>query len=232
MVAMKTLPKKDEKNWSKIGIIVLGIGFALLFIGTYVLSILTGSIFAPAIKAGDSVTIDYTLKDYLGRPVITTNQQLYNATLHSGNFVFFAQQMTLQANGTFDNTFVGVTAFNPTLAVGPVTFGMMGPELELISSQLVGMHAGETKTVNLSALYSSESILSREEYEQLGGNFTYASVGQMYPWGFADQPTVNLDSSIPSNNYFRVVEIIDKTEENVTISYLYSTAEITVVSTK
>jgi hypothetical protein len=231
MVVMKTLPKKDEKNWSKIGIIVLGIGFALLFIGTYVISILTGSVFVPAVKAGDSVTIDLTLRDNLGRPIITTNQQLYNSTLRSGSFVFFTPQMTILANGTFNKTFVGVNAYNPILSVGPITFGMLGPELDLISAELVGMHAGQTKTVDLSALYSSSSILSKEDFEQLGGNFSQAAAGQMYPWGFADQPTVNLDSSNPSNNYYRVVEILDKTEENITISYLYSSAEVTVVST-
>ncbi|MDD1679890.1 MAG: hypothetical protein LUO93_11995 [Methanomicrobiales archaeon] len=228
---MKTLPKKDEKNWSKIGIIVLGIGFALLFIGTYVMSILTGTVFATAIKPGDSVTIDFTVRDKLGRPIITTDQQIYNGTLRSGNPVFFTQKMTFPANQTFNKTIVGVGAYYPALSVGPVTFGMLGPELDLISAELVGMHTGETKSINLTALYSSSSVLSREEYEQLGGDYNLSAVGQMYPWSFADQPTVNLDSSNPPDNYYRIVEILDKTDDNITISYLYSTADIKVVST-
>ncbi len=228
---MKTLPKKDERNWSKIGIIALGIGFALLFIGTYVLSILTGSMFVPAIKAGDSVTVDLTMRDRLGRPIITTDQQLYSSTIRNGELVFFTQSMTLPANGTFNTTFAGINAYNPASGSW-ITFGMLGPELELISSELVGMHAGEKKTVNLTALYSSNSVLSREEFEQLGGNYNQTMVGQMYPWAFADQPTVNLDPSTPTNNYYRIVEILDKTDENITLSYLYATAEITVAGTK
>jgi hypothetical protein len=231
MLAMKTLPKKDERNWSKIGIIVLGVGFALLFVGSYVLSILTGSVFVPAVKAGDSVTIDLTIRDYLGRPVLTTDQQLYSGTINNGNLVFFMQKMTIPANSTFNQTFVGINAYLPSSAGGWVTFGMLGPELQLISSELIGMHAGETKTIDLSSLYTSSSVLSRENFEQLGGNYTQAGVGQMYPWEFADQPSVDLDPSNPSARYYRVVEIIDKAEENITLSYLYSSAEISIVST-
>jgi hypothetical protein len=231
MWAMKTLPKKEGRNWSKIGIIVLGIGFALLFTGTYLLSILTGSVFIPAVKAGDSVTMDLTIRDYLDRPVLTTDQQLYSSTIRSGEPVFFAQRMTIPANSTVNETFVGISAYYPSSTGGWVTFGLLGPELELISSQLVGMHAGQTKTIDLSTLFSASSVLSKNEYEQLGGNYTQATIGQMYPWQFADQPSIDLDPSNPSNRYYRVVEIIDKSEENITLSYLYSSAEVTVVST-
>jgi hypothetical protein len=228
---MKTLPKKDEKNWSKIGIIVLGIGFALLFIGTYVLSILTGSVFAPAVKAGDSVTIDLTLRDNLGRPIITTNQPLYSNAIHNGSPVFFIQPITIFAKGSVNGTFTEINAFNP-VSGSWVNFGMLRPEMDLISSDLVGMHAGETKTIDLSTLFSSSSsVLSKEEYEQLIGNYTQAEVGQMFPVQLAEQPSIDLDPSNPSAHYFRIAEILDKTEENVTISYLYSSAEVTVVST-
>jgi hypothetical protein len=229
---MKTLPEKDERNWSKIGIIVLGIGFALLFVGSYVLSMLTGSVFVPAVQAGDSVTVDLTLRDYLGRPVLTTDQQLYSTTLQGGNLVFFTQSMTIPANGTYDNTFVGINAYLPSSSGGWVTFGLLGPELEQISSELVGMHEGEKKTIDISTLFSSSSVLSKEEFEQLGGNYTLATEGQMFPWEFADQPSIDLDPSNPSARYYRIVEILDKSSGNITISYLYSSAEVTIISTR
>jgi hypothetical protein len=228
---MKTLPKKDERNWSRIGIIVLGIGFALLFIGTYALSILTGSVFAPAVKAGDSVTIDLTLRDYLGRPILTTDQSLYSSTIRGGNLIFFMQPMTILANATYSSTFVGINAYNPASSGGWITFGLLGGEMQRISSELVGMHKGETKTIDISTLYSSNSTFSKEDFEQLGGNYTQAQVGQMFPWEFADQPSIDLDSSNPSARYYRIVEIRDKSEGNITISYLYSSAEVTISST-
>jgi hypothetical protein len=115
---MKTLPKKDERNWSKIGIIVLGIGFAVLFVGSYVLSILTGSVFVPAVKPGDSVAIDLTIRDSLGRPILTTNQPLYSSTVNGGNIVFFTQSLTIVANSTSDSTFVGINAYMPGILGG------------------------------------------------------------------------------------------------------------------
>ncbi|MDD1675817.1 MAG: hypothetical protein LUQ17_03930, partial [Methanomicrobiales archaeon] len=195
MVTMKTLPKKDEKNWSKIGIIVLGIGFALLFVGTYVLTILTGTVFAPNVKEGDTVAIDLTIRDTSGNPIITTDQQLYSTTLRSGNPVFFTPSFSLVVNGSYNQSIIGIDAYNPTVSVGPVTYGMLGLELEMISSGLTGMHKGETKTISLSSIYSTSSTLSKEDYEQLGGNFSRAAVGDMYPWSFADQPTIDLNQT-------------------------------------
>jgi hypothetical protein len=227
---MKTLPKKDERNWSKIGIIVLGIGFAVLFVGSYVLSILTGSVFVPAVKPGDSVAIDLTIRDSLGRPIITSNQPLYSSTMNKGDLVFFIQPLTISANRTFDTNIIGIDGYFSGSGSW-ITFGIMRPELELISSEIVGMRAKDTKMIDLSNQMSAPSLFNKEVFEQIIGNYSQATVGKQYPIAFADQPSVDLDPSNPSERYYRIAQVIDKSEENITLSYLYSSAEVTILST-
>jgi hypothetical protein len=182
------------------------------------------TVFVPKIEENDLVTYNFTIWDNLNRAIISTDQQIYSNSVRNGNIVFFTQPMTIPVNVMINDTFVGVKAYNPASGSW-VNFGMLGQEIQLISQELNGMSVGETKTIDLTSLYSSNTVLSKEEFEQLGGNYNEAFVGQMYPWEFSDAP-----GSAPSENYYRIVEILDKPQDGITLSYLYSKVEITVVT--
>ncbi|MDD1673555.1 MAG: hypothetical protein LUP99_04000, partial [Methanomicrobiales archaeon] len=205
---MKTLPKKDEKNWSKIGIIILGIGFALLFIGTYILSILTGTVFAEAVKPGDSVTIGLTLRDAQGRAVLTTDQQIYASGRSAGDPVFFSPSIALVANKTYNESLVALDAY---VGTEWIKFGMFGAEMEMISAGIVGMKTGETKTIHLDSLTASTRTMTKEEYEGIGGNFTTSVPGEMLIRAFSEQPEIPVDGVDPMTGYrWRTIEVVEK----------------------
>jgi hypothetical protein len=224
---MKTLPEKNEKNWSKIGIIVLGVGFALLFVGTYVISILMGTVYAPAVKDGDPVTIDLTLRDAEGRAILTTDQQIYAAGRSNGIPVFFSPRFTIIANQTYPDPLLSLDAYNPYVGSEWIKFGIFGTEMEMISAGVVGMKQGETKIIHLDSVTSASRTMTMEEYEALGGNFTAAMPGEMMIRAFSDQPELPTNSTDPMTGLrWRTMEIVEKTTENITLSYWYSTAEV------
>lgn len=227
---MKTLPSKEERNWSKIGIIVVGVAFAVLFVGTYVLTILTGTVFAPLIKNGDTVVLDVTIRDSENRPILTTSQDVYNEGRGSGYPVFFAQRFQVVANQTYNETLIGVDAYNPRVSSQWVMYGIFGPEMDMISAGVVDMKVGEKKAIDLTSFLGTTRTLTIEDYESLVGNFSRAQPGDMVPLAFSDQPVIPIDGADPVKSYkWRTMEVVDKTAENVTISYWYATADITVV---
>lgn len=227
---MKTLPTKEERNWSKIGIIVVGVAFAVLFIGTYILTILTGTVFAPLIKDGDTVILDITIRDSKNRPILTTSQDIYNEGRGLGYPVFFAQRFQVMANRTYNETLIGVDAFNPRVSSQWVTYGIFGPEMDMISAGVVGTKVGEKKTIDLTSLFGATRTMTIDEFESLVGNFSRAQPGDMIPLAFSEQPVIPVDGAEPVLSYkWRTMEVVDKTSENVTISYWYATADVTIV---
>jgi hypothetical protein len=226
---MKTLPEKNERNWSRIGIIVLGVGFALLFVGTYIMSILTGTVFAQSIQEGDQVAVEFTIWDVQNRPIITTNQQLYSTAHQQGIPAFFSPGMVVVANGTYNESILGIDAYNPVTAEW-TKYGMFGAEMEIIGEGMVGMRIGETKNISLSTLTMAPTILIREEYENIGGNFTTTRIGQMLVRAFTEQPEIPLNGTTPGASFrWRILEVVDKDAENITISYWYQTAQVKAV---
>jgi len=224
---MKTLPRKKERNWSKVFVIIAGIAFVLLFVGTYFMTLLNGTFFSPKIQGGETVLIGLTIRDEKNRPILTTSQQVYSDALTQGFQVFFTPQPTVIANKTYNESLVGVDAYAPQMQW--VKFGLFGPEMERITNSLVGMREGETKTIDLTSFLSSTRKMTIEQFEGIGGNYNSTQEGDQIVLGFTQQPTIPVGGSNTTPSYFsRTMEVVNKSSDGVTVSYWYSSAEITI----
>ncbi len=94
--------KETTKIWVKAVIAMACVFFALVMVlsamGTGWLSFFT------VIRSGDTVTIDYTIRDGNGNPLVTTDQQVYKSVAGSGSGIFFSKQLVIQANQSFFQT--------------------------------------------------------------------------------------------------------------------------------
>ncbi|MDH7593411.1 MAG: hypothetical protein QHG99_03530 [Methanomicrobiales archaeon] len=213
----------NERNWSKIFAIVFGIIFAFMFVGTYLLTILGSTIFSPGIKPGDTVTADLTIRDGAGRSILTTDQSEYSRAMSAGYSVFFTPALQIKANGTYNETIIGVDAYFPPQWT---KFGILLDEMEMIASGVVGMKEGERKTIDLSTIAILPQSFAAEDFEASGGNFTSAKVGDQMVIGFRPAFSDELVGNDTISYLYRVMEIVGKDDQHVILSHSYATADI------
>jgi hypothetical protein len=211
-------------NWAKIVIVMV----CILFAGIMIMSTL-GTSWLVAIKPlqnGDVAYIDLTLKDAYDRPVFTTNQRIYNATLQQGNLVLLAAPMSVPVNITTENLIDPVNAFLP--GTGAVSFAFLGPEYNQIALGMAGMKEGETKTIPFIQNPEFQRSMTPEEFSQMGGNFSEAKPGDQLILGFTTSPMISAEENTTPQYALRTVPIIDKTADNITVDYGYTGADVTI----
>jgi hypothetical protein len=119
---------------------------------------------------GDVAYIDLTMKDQFERPVFTTNQRIYNATLTQGSIIVIAAPFGAPVNITTPELIDPMTVFMP--GSGQVSFAFLGPEYNQITAGLVGMKEVETKTIDFIDEPQYRRNVTPEEFGQMGGNFS------------------------------------------------------------
>jgi hypothetical protein len=205
--------------------LVFGVIFAIAMVGSY-LSPAMG-IFK-SVKQGDSVIIDYTIRDAAGVAVITTSQNVLVDTYNSGNVGFLTSQMNLVAGA---NASSRVTAVPIYLLDGTTAeFALLESDVSDLTNGVLGMHEQESKTIPLTLSDLPEQI-SATATEQMGINFTESQVGDRFTIAMTitDDPTIFTD---PENeiSYIRVGTITGKTNDTLSVNFGYSTAEVKVLS--
>ena len=227
--------KKEKKDgaflWQRVFLIMVGV----LFIGMMIISA-TGPSWLQSfrsVRANDTVTIDFTLRDAMGRPVLTTDQNLYLTGLSRGYPVFLSSPLTLRAGYIGNPPFTGVQAENYYMSQSgqKIRFGILGRELDELDAGVLGMKTGETKTIHFT--FNDSLIISLKTYEftAIGGNFTETMVGDIIPLGFSEAPMVlGMDevNSTPTNPVFRIATVINKTGSSIDVMHRYPSADITV----
>jgi hypothetical protein len=211
--------------WTKVVIVIACVAFAGIMIMS---SLGTGWLVTmkPA-KNGDLVNVDLTLKDEFGRPVFTTDQRIYNATLQQGTLVLLAAPMNMRVNITSGELIVPEVAFLP--GTGQVSFAFLGPEYDQIAQGLVGMKEGEARTITFVEDPAFQRSITPEEFSQMGGNFTEATRGEQLVLGFTTSPMIAAENNTTPQYALRIVPIIDKTSDNITVNYGYSSADINIL---
>jgi hypothetical protein len=211
-------------NWAKVVIVIACVAFAGIMIMT---SLGTGWLTSmKPIQNGDVAYVDLTLKDEFGRPVFTTNQRIYDATLEQGTLVLLAAPMTVPVNITSENLIDPVTAYLP--GTGQVSFAFLGPEYNQIAQGLIGMKKGETRTIAFIDEPEFQRNMTPEEFSEMGGNFTEAMKGDQLILGFTTSPMISAEANTTPQYALRTVPIIDKTNDNITVNYGYSSADVTI----
>jgi hypothetical protein len=228
---MKKGKEKEIFPWKKVFVIAVGV----LFVAMMVLSAMGMSWLQSfrRVAANDSVTVDFTLRDPLGQPVLTSDQNLYRAALTQGGLILLTSPLTIRAGYVGNGPFTGVKAENYYLsrAGQQINFGILGQELDGMDVAVLGMKTGEKKTVRFTL--SDPLVISMKDYEftAMGGNFTALTVGDLIPIGFSETPLVSgLEDSNTSaqNAIWRIGTVINKTGHSIEVRHLYPTVDITV----
>jgi hypothetical protein len=212
-------------NWAKVVIVMVCVAFAGIMIITSLGSSWLVSM-KPA-RSGDVAYVDVTMKDALGRPVFTTNQRIYNATLQQGTVIWLAGPMRIPVNSTTSNLIDPIPAFLP--GQGQMSFAFLGPEYNQISQELIGMKQGESRTITFVPEPSFQQNMSPEQFAGIGGNFTEAIEGDQLILGFTTAPMIAADSNTTPQYALRTVPIMEKSADTIRVDYGYSSADITIL---
>jgi len=219
--------KKPTSRWDakKIGIVIIGVGFAVIMV---VSSLGSGWLLSlnPA-ASGDSVVVGVTLYDGMNRPVLTTSSRTFNDSYNAGDMIWMCGQFNMRVNGTSQKELLSIPCFN--YYYGEAEYALFSPEWNTLAMNLQGMRQGESKKVNLPSLQGFEREMTAEEFDGIGGNFTTVAVGEQILLAFAENPTVSLDENVTPNYVIRTGYVTGKTAEGVRVNYAYPMAEISLV---
>jgi hypothetical protein len=226
---MKKEKKKEIFPWKKVFVIAVGV----VFVAMMVLSAMGMSWLQSfrTVMANDTVTIDFTLRDAEGQPVLTTDQNLYQTALGRGGLVFLTSSLTVQAGHIGNPAFTGVDAENYYVnrAGNQVEFAILGQELDEFDVAVLGMKTGTTKTIHFTFPDPLVISMTKQEFTAMGGNFTNTAVGDLVPIGFSNIPLVeglNGLNSTPTNPVLRIGTVINKTTDAVEVQHRYPSADI------
>jgi hypothetical protein len=226
--------EKDKENfpWKKVLVIAVGV----LFVFMMVLSAMGMSWLQSfrTVRANDSVTLDFTLLDSRGQPVLTTDQNIYRTGIMNGGMPFLTSPLTVRAGYVGNPAYTGLDAVNYYLSSqgSQLKFGILGQELDELDVAVLGMKTGEKKTIPFS--FSVPPVIFMDyELTAMGGNFTSVRVGDLIPLGFSTAPMVSgLEGfeSDPENEAMRIGTVFNKTGASIGVDHQYPMASITVQS--
>jgi hypothetical protein len=227
------IKEKESESfpWKKVLVIAVGV----LFVAMMVFSAMGMSWLQSfrSAKVNDSVTIDFTLKDGRGQPVLTTDQQVYRVALVRGQLVFLGEPLTVMAGQIGNDAITGMDVQNYYLsrAGQQFRFGLLGLELDGIDAGVLGMKTGDTKTLRLNLSDPLVISMKNYEFEAMGGNFTTVVAGDVIPIGFSESPLVagveGLNNT-PVNPVWRIGTVINKTANALEVGHYYPSVDITV----
>jgi hypothetical protein len=227
--------KKEKKGgdflWQKVFLVMIGV----LFAGMMIISAMGPSWLQSfrTVRVNDSVTLDFTLLDPRGQPVLTTDENTYRAAIINGGNPFLTSPLTVRAGNIGNPAYTGVDAVNYYLT-RPGTqlkFGILGQELDDLSVAVLGMKTGEKKTSPFS--FTLPTIIFMDyEFTAMGGNFTSVRVGDSIPLGFSESPVVSIDGqeTEAGDAAMRIGTVINKTGASIGVDHQYPTASITIRS--
>jgi hypothetical protein len=180
------------------------------------------------IQPGESVTIDFTLRDAQGSPLVTTDQQLYQKVAGSGQGIYFSKQLVFQANQSSIKAVIPVPVYSPDSG-WTKTFALFGGESDAISQGIVGMKTNEQKTISIPFRDAMTQTWSVAQLKSNGVNLTDINTGDFLSMGVSDSPELDKNSTALTYSV-RIGEVTKKTADGVVVNFGYPTIDIRVVS--
>lgn len=212
-------------SWAKIFLVMA----CILFAGVMIITSLGTNwlvTMKPA-KTGDTAVVDLTIRDAEGRPVLTTNERIFNASFEKGEIVWYTNPLTMTVNSTTTDMITPVSVYR--YDYGEASFGLFGMELNQISASLAGMKQGGTQKIVFPDSDQFQREMNPEQFAQIGGNFSTAMPGDQLLLAFTTSPMINIDENSTPQYAFRTSLITGKTGGNITVSYGYPSADISIV---
>jgi hypothetical protein len=226
---MKKTPQKTSKDdtapWMKWAYVGIALIVAVAMVGTYLAPMFEKK---PTAQVGNTAVIGYTIFSEDGRPLITTDQNLLASEYEKGNFVLltYGLEMPVGAQVSGENIAPIPIAYPETN--GTVGAGLLGFETNAISVGLVGMQAGETRTIPFSYGENDFEIdISEEEANEIGLNFTEAKVGEPFLREFMISSGITLGNETNQTPTLRFWKVTDKTDDSMAVTCRYGSARVT-----
>ena len=222
--------KKQKKQSVKSIYKVLAILGCVLFVVLMVVSSM-GSSWLSAFKAvrpGDSVTIDITVRDASGNALVTSDAQLFESMYNAGGNPLYSKQLAVVANQSATEAVMSIPVYSVTDGWNE-SFALFGGEYDAVTAALVGMKVNEQKTVTIPFTDSMTQTWTTESLSSQGVNITNVHVGDVLSMAVSSEST--LDKTAPESAYsLRLGEVTEKNAESVTVDFGYPSIDIKVVS--
>jgi len=222
--------KKKKEESMKLAKKVLIVGACVLFV---VLMIISGmgsgwlTLFT-SVKPGDSVTIDYTLFDAAGKPIVTTEKSTYDQVVAQGRGVFSSKQITITANQTMEKPIYAITVY-PSNGGTVQQLALFSSEYNAVSSGIIGMRVNEQKRIAISSNLSMTYDWSAERLALNKINLSDITVGESFFMGVSDNPE-DAANNTSANTFLRIGDVATKSPEGVVVDFSYPMADVRVVS--
>lgn len=219
-------PKGQTKTWIKLLVVFACVLFVVLMVvsamGTGWLS------FFSVIKPGDTVTIDYTIRDMHGEPLVTTDQQVYKQVAGSTTGIFYSKQLVIQANQSSTKAVVPIQVYSKDGGWSK-TFALFGGELDAITRNIVGMKQNEQKVISIPFRDSMTQTWSAAQLKSNGVNLTDIQIGDQIAMGVSDSPELEKNTTASSYS-IRIGEVTKKSADGVTLDFGYPAIDVRVVT--
>jgi hypothetical protein len=222
--------KKKNEAWVKTVSKIFIVLACLLFVGLMILSGMGNQWITMfnSVKSGDTVVLDITVYDAAGKPIITSEQTVYNQVVAKGQDIFATKQLTVISNKTMDKSIFGVPGSSST-GTGLQQLAIFSSEYNAISSGIVGMKVNEQKRIAIPTDNMMKNDFSVEQLALSKINVTDISVGDSFFMGVSDttQPVTN---TTKATTYLRIGDVVSKSPDGVVVDLNYPTYEVRVVS--
>lgn len=222
--------KKQKEQQVRTIYKVLAVAGCVLFVVLMIVSSMGTSWITAfkSVKPGDAVTIDITIRDKSGNPLVTSDQTLYRQLLESGTGLYFSRYLVVMANQSSTEAMIPIPVYSPN-AGWESSFALFGGERDAISTALVGMRANEQKTITIPFTDSMTQTWSAEQLTAQGVNVTGVHIGDRLAMAVSDTESLAHNAS-ESSYSVRLGQITGKNAESVTINFGYPTIDIKVVA--
>ena len=181
-----------------------------------------------SVKSGDTVVLDITVYDAAGKPIITSEQTVYNQAVAQGKDIFATKQLTIISNKTIAKSIFGIPGFAST-GTGVQQLAIFSSEYNLISSAIVGMKVNEQKRIAIPSDNMMKNEFSVEQLALSKINLTDISVGDNFFMGVSDT-TEKVTNTTKPNTFLRIGDVVSKSPDGVVVDLNYPGIEVRVVS--
>jgi hypothetical protein len=222
--------KKKNEAWVKTVSKIFIVFACLLFVGLMILSGMGNQWITMfnSVKSGDTVVLDVTVYDAAGKPIITSEQTVFNQAVAKGQNIFATKQLTVISNKTMDKSVFGVPGSAST-GTGLQQLAIFSSEYNAISSGIVGMKVNEQKRIAIPSDNMMKNDLSVEQLALSKINLTDISVGDSLFMGVSDT-TEKVTNTTKATTYLRIADVVSKSPDGVVIDLNYPAFEVRVVS--
>ena len=207
--------------WKKVLFVSVGVLFVVLMVlsstGMSWLNLFQ------TVQTGSVVMTDLTIRDDQQRPLVTSSQTIYSDAIKQNRSVFLVSPLVVDAGLPYNESMKTLPILAPSAGANYTLFGQ---EYNAIAMGVVGMHPGGSKSVSLDLNVTEERDYSAEQFDQLGGDFANATIGDEMVLAFAENPAALYDNTTTPSYALRTTHVVNKSTDSLLLSFSHAVADL------